>query len=59
MILTAQEIKICEKYSKRDEEGYVHCMECPLNLGHSLYSGFECYATIDGRTARARKLERH
>lgn len=24
--------KICEKYSKRDAEGKVHCYECPLVL---------------------------
>lgn len=28
--MTAREKKICEKYSKRDVYGFVHCNECPL-----------------------------
>lgn len=30
MRLTAEEKKICKKYSKRDENNTVHCFECPL-----------------------------
>lgn len=28
--MTDREKKICAKYSARDEEGFVHCNECPL-----------------------------
>lgn len=30
MITNSREQKICDKYSARDEYGFVHCMECPL-----------------------------
>ena len=30
MKLSEEEEKICQKYSARDEEGFVHCKECPL-----------------------------
>ena len=30
MTLTEEEKKICKQYSARDEDGYVHCHECPL-----------------------------
>ena len=29
-MLTDKQKKICEKYSERDENGKVHCNECPL-----------------------------
>lgn len=32
MKLTPAEQAICDKYSAWDENGYVHCHECPLNL---------------------------
>ena len=32
MKLTKAEQKICDKYSKRDTNGQVHCYECPLVL---------------------------
>lgn len=28
--MTDEEKAICKKYSARDEEGLVHCNECPL-----------------------------
>ena len=28
--MTERQKKICEKYSARDADGYVHCNECPL-----------------------------
>ena len=28
--LSEEEKEICRKYSARDEEGFVHCKECPL-----------------------------
>lgn len=31
-MLTEKQKKICEKYSARDEHGFVHCNECPLVL---------------------------
>ena len=30
MTLTEEEQKICRQYSERDEQGNVHCFECPL-----------------------------
>ena len=30
MLTNDRERKICEKYSARDEQGFVHCMDCPL-----------------------------
>lgn len=30
MKLTKKEKKICNKYRKRDKEGFVHCRECPF-----------------------------
>lgn len=30
MKLTDEEKEICKKYGRRDEEGFVHCHECPL-----------------------------
>lgn len=33
-MLTEKQKKICEKYSARDEEGLVHCKECPLAIDH-------------------------
>ena len=62
MKLTAKEQEICDKYGARDEDGYVHCYECPLNLNTPDFIedprfGNLCYATIDGR--RARKLKRY
>lgn len=32
MKLTREEREICDRYSKRDQDGLVHCKECPLNL---------------------------
>lgn len=33
-MLTEKQKKICEKYSARDENGLVHCKECPLAIDH-------------------------
>ena len=57
MKLTPKETQICKKYKKRDEAGYVRCYECPLNITDDF--GLECYATIDGRSTRARGLKRY
>ena len=32
MKLTSEEMDICKQYSKRTEDGLVHCYECPLAL---------------------------
>lgn len=32
MKLTKEEMDICRQYRKRDNEGHVHCFECPLAL---------------------------
>ena len=58
MKLTENEKAICKKYSARDEEGLVHCNECPLSVGNPKIHDFTCYANIDGRTAEARALKR-
>ena len=33
-MLTEKQQKICDKYSTRDEQGKVHCKECPLVIDH-------------------------
>ena len=37
MLLTSEEKRICQKYSKRDADGKVHCFECPLTIGKNEY----------------------
>lgn len=59
MKLTPKEQEICEEYSKHGEDGRVRCHECPLNICDSVFLGLACYATIDGRTAEAKKLKRY
>lgn len=58
MKLTPKEQEICDRFSERDSDGYVHCNECPLNIRNDFEYGIECYATIDGRTREARELKR-
>ena len=55
MKLTPREQAICDEYSKRGEDGKVHCVDCPLVVE---YLDRICYANIDGRTTEARELER-
>ena len=33
-MLTEKQKRICEKYIERDENGNVHCFECPLAIDH-------------------------
>ena len=40
--MTDEEKMICKKYSARDEEDKVHCMECPLVIDKL---SFTCKAT--------------
>ena len=42
MITNEKEQKICNKYSKYDNDGYVHCFECPLNKGNHSQHDFRC-----------------
>ena len=42
MITNKREQKICDKYSARDNEGKVHCKECPLRKGYNY--DFRCKA---------------
>lgn len=44
MKLNAKDQKICDKFSKRDEKGFVHCNECPLNKGNPQNYDFRCKA---------------
>lgn len=37
-MLTEKQKKICKKYSARDEEGFVHCKECPLAIDHDKHT---------------------
>lgn len=30
MLIKDKDKKICEKYSTRDKDGFVHCRDCPL-----------------------------
>ena len=57
MKLNDKEKEICEKYSARDADGYVHCSECPLVIPGGVYD-CTCYATIDGRSKEAKRLRR-
>ena len=43
MLTNEREQKICDKYSKRDENDKVHCNECPLRKGEGNYD-FRCKA---------------
>ena len=45
MLKNDRERKICEKYSARDRFGFVHCRECPLNVGNPANWDFRCKAT--------------
>jgi len=44
MRLTPKNQKICDKYSAYDEEGNVHCSECPLKVGNPDNYDFRCKA---------------
>lgn len=44
MITNKKEQKICDKYSNRDENGKVHCKECPLSKGNPTNWDFRCKA---------------
>lgn len=44
MITNTREQKICDKYGKRDEHGFVHCYECPLKKGNPDQWDFRCKA---------------
>ena len=35
MKLNKADQKICDRYSKRDSDGFVHCKECPLVIGET------------------------
>lgn len=43
MLTNERERKICAKYSKRDDDGHVHCFECPLRKYNEW--DFRCKAT--------------
>lgn len=58
MKLTPKEKEICDEYSKRGADGLVRCHECPLNICNNYIQGLECYATIDGRSSKAKNLKR-
>ena len=45
MLTNDRERRICAKYSAIDEQGHVHCNECPLNKGNHRMWGFRCKAT--------------
>lgn len=43
MITNEHDQKICNKYSQTDENGKVHCKECPLSKSQGTYD-FRCKA---------------
>lgn len=52
--MTEEQKKICEKYSERDEDGRVHCFECPLAIDHKECL---CLAVKEKMEKRKRKGE--
>lgn len=42
--MTDKQQKICDKYSKKDKNGLVHCCECPLVVGNPKNYDFRCKA---------------
>ncbi len=44
MITNEKERKICKKYSAYDDDGHVHCNECPLQKGNPAQWDFRCKA---------------
>lgn len=44
MLKTDREKRICKKYSASDENGIVHCYECPLSKGNPDAHDFRCKA---------------
>ena len=55
MLSTEEQKRTCAKYSKRDEDGFVHCNECPLVISvywcmchaNSHYDPDECEFILD------------
>lgn len=45
MLKSKTDRKICERYSKRDENGLVRCSQCPLMHGNPDGYDFRCKAT--------------
>ena len=41
--MTEEEKQVCKKYSTRDDNGFVHCKECPLVVD---VDRFICKATL-------------
>lgn len=44
MLTNEREKRICRKYSAYDDNGKVHCHECPLNKGNFREWDFRCKA---------------
>ena len=55
MLSTDEQRKICAEYGKRDEDGFVHCHQCPLVISvywrmchaNSHYDPDECEFVFD------------
>lgn len=45
MKLTKEEQEICDRFSARDKDGYVHCADCPLSIKGSFNYGL-CKKTM-------------
>lgn len=56
--VTQKEKEICKKYSARDENGFVHCKECPLVVDAD---GFMCKANsrYNRRTKEWERSDNH
>lgn len=44
MLTNERERRICAKYSARDDDGNIHCWECPLKKGDPEQYDFRCKA---------------
>lgn len=53
MRLTPREKAVCREYSARDEEGKVHCNDCPLRIEVG-----ECKATVTAKEWKKWEKER-
>ena len=55
--MTDKQQKICDKYSKKDKNGLVHCCECPLVVGNPKNYDFRCKANSHYDRKRKEWLE--
>ena len=49
MTLTEEQEIVCRVFSRRDKQGFVHCMDCPMKLSRRFAV---CLKTISKKDAR-------